>query len=789
MARAHEATRDSCNGYVRLDDLLRRGAAGVADSGGQTNLSENIQRTIAPLIVLLFLCVAGATATYVYKVHIKVTSDAQRNLGTIADITRARLLQPMWAGGAAAGKPIDNGMVRDALPDGFHREPHAVYVVDDGGIIVASVPDAGGMVGVRASRILPGLSSAIGRDAPSSLLKHIDTGQSEHMVVTRSLPGQAGHLLVTLPRSAIRDRWREEATFSATILLTTDLLILLIGLAFHWQARQLRQLDSARTAQRIRLATALSRGRCGLWEWDLGRGVLTWSDSMAALVGLPAREVRLSIGEMDALTHPEDRRLQDVAEDIVSGKTTRIDHSFRVRHSDGHWVWLRARADVTSEVTPDRADGDRERPLLFGIVIDITEQKELETISQQADMRLREAIENISESFVLWDKKERLVTCNSKFIEMHGLATSTELSGKTRLEITRLAAEMPAPGEPISGSEAVPYLHQLTDGSWLKISERTTRDGGVVSVGTDITELKRHEEKLVDSERTLLATVADLQRSRQALQVQAQQLVELADRFAAEKVRAEMASKAKSDFLANMSHELRTPLNAIIGFSEFLSQEAFGPLGAPQYREYAHDIISSARFLSDLISDILDMSKIESGRYTLDVEPFNLSEIVDECRRIMALKAEQKSIATNLSVAGGLTLNGDRRAVKQILVNLLSNAVKFTRHEGNIDLRARRVRDTIVISIKDNGVGIPADAINRLGRPFEQVANQFTKAHAGSGLGLAISRSLVEMHGGALRIRSNEHRGTIVTVRLPMDAAGRAKTHSDCGPEDAPAAA
>ena len=155
---------------------------------------------------------------------------------------------------------------------------------------------------------------------------------------------------------------------------------------------------------------------------------------------------------------------------------------------------------------------------------------------------------------------------------------------------------------------------QLDDGRWLQISERRTKDGGFVSVGTDITELKRHEEKLIESEQRLMATVADLRTSQQTLERQTEQLADLAEKYAEEKDRAEEANQAKSKFLANMSHELRTPLNAIIGFSEIMESGMFGPLGADKYHEYCRDIRESGHYLLDVINDILDMSKIEAGR-------------------------------------------------------------------------------------------------------------------------------------------------------------------------------
>jgi two-component system cell cycle sensor histidine kinase PleC len=235
---------------------------------------------------------------------------------------------------------------------------------------------------------------------------------------------------------------------------------------------------------------------------------------------------------------------------------------------------------------------------------------------------------------------------------------------------------------------------------------------------------------------------------------------------------AERAYAAKSQFLANMSHELRTPLNAIIGFSEMIGRQMLGPIGTEKYLEYINGIRESGEHLLDLITDILDMSKIEAGKYTLDVEEFNLYKVIHLAAHMIegrALDAQVKIIST-IPEKDGLMIVGDRRAIMQMALNVLSNAVKFTKPGGEVRISCTEHKGMITMRFVDTGIGIPASKLRYVTKPFEQAANSFTRNHEGTGLGLAITKELAELHGGKLELESTVGIGTIVTITLPLKA-------------------
>ncbi|MCB1475942.1 MAG: PAS domain-containing protein [Rhodobiaceae bacterium] len=758
MAHMRPMSRDSRNGFSLpfLALLMRRQNWPLLSH--LDRFEAIFRRATAPLMIVFFLLVAVAAIVNIQQTHNDMVERARTRINLAADALATSISR-------GAGS-LDETAFRQAqaIINGSRAEQiqgYAIAITRAGGQIIATNNDM--LPAMNNLAVLLGDAMPVAVFGARAGVMETDIGGDRALVAVRDLPAPYAQIAVVFPYRHIWDWTWDRAQLPTLIFTVTDILLLLLGTAFIWQTWRLHESLAVHAATRSRLETALRRGHCGLWDWDIPHGRIFLSASMSSLLGMGERDQILSFSQFRELAHPDDADLLAIAVGINDRSLETIDRSFRMRTAEGGWIWVRARGEVHVE----GEDG----PHLVGIAMDVSEQKRIAERSAVADARLRDAIDAISEAFALWDRESRLIMCNLKFLEMNELDPEAELAGRPYNELFPTAAQA---GAPLT-AKGRSFETKLAGGRWYAINERRTKDGGHVSVATDISAIKRHEEKLVDSERTLLATVADLRQSRKQLELQAGELVELATQHAAEKTKAEQANEAKSRFLATMSHELRTPLNAIIGFSEIMQSGAFGPLGSGRYEEYCRDIRTSGQYLLDVINDVLDMSRIEAGRMVLDCCKVDVSEIADECVRINAQRAQEKSIELNVEIEEGLVLQGDRRALKQILLNLLANAVKFTPEPGRIDVRAHSRRGAIQIAIQDTGIGIPKSQIGKLGRPFEQVENQYSRQFQGSGLGLSIARSLTELHGGRLRIVSCEGKGTIVSVRLPQCARANAE--------------
>jgi two-component system cell cycle sensor histidine kinase PleC len=753
MARANAASASAHSQSIR----------GLARSLTRPNYqrlvhAEPALRRVVPILIIAFIVtVALGAFVQVLEHRREAISDTKSHLALFALAAAEEFVQRTTQSGETAER---NQLLRAALPAQATGAGRRYFIADGDGKIVATEPSQPQLSGKSLLDVL-GPAQPLTAFAERAGVIEITPPEGGAVFATvRNLRDGRGQIAVVQSRADALDSWWRDTRLTVTLISTTSVILLVLGFAFHWQSTRAQEADHIYERVRARIDTALGRGRAGLWDWDLARGRIFWSDSMFEILGFQPREELLSFGEIDALVHPDDGSLFELASHLADASDGAVDRAFRMRHANGSWIWLRARAELTQESVGNG-------PHLIGIAVDITEEKRLQARTATADMRLREAVETVSEAFVLWDADRRLILCNSRFQEQHGLSDEAVVPGRSYDQVMAAMTNPVLPASQAASGRGQESGVQLKDGRWVQINERRMKDGGLVSIGTDITTLKKHEERLMDSERNLIAKNADLRSSQQTLEYQAQQLAELAQKYGDEKTRAEEASQAKSEFLANMSHELRTPLNAIIGFSEIMQSGMFGKLGSDKYTEYCQDIRESGVYLLDVINDILDMAKIEAGRMPLHIEPVKLDDIVQEALRVMSVRSDQKRLACRTEIGNGLSLQADRRALKQILLNLISNAIKFTPDGGHIAVRAKVSGASTMVTIEDSGIGIPKEALKKLGRPFEQVESQLTKTQTGSGLGLAIAKSLAELQGGRMRIRSIPNVGTTVFLRLP----------------------
>ncbi|MGY2048770.1 PAS domain-containing sensor histidine kinase [Methylobacterium sp. JK268] len=715
--------------------------------------AESWLRIAVPAVIALFLLsLCAITAAQLMAQRREAAAQASHEIDLLARLVAAALARP--------GSDLEGAVPSFALAPG--RE---IHLIGPDEVVIASmpaVPAPGRTLGERLGNAQPLLT--FGERAGVIAVR---LGDAPAVATLRTLPDGRGRVVVVQSLDAVMAQWQGRARTQVLVIGTAALVIISVGLAYTLQADRARAVDRVCEQVRQRLDMALCRGRCGLWDWDIARGRIYWSDSMYQLLGYTREHEFLSFGDVNALVHPDDTDLYGLASQLAAQEAA-VDHEFRIRSAAGEWIWVRARA----EVVRDQEDGGRH---LVGIAIDVSEQRRLAESTATADMRLRDAVEAVSEAFVLWDAQNRLVLCNSKFRRLHALTPEDAQPGRRYDSLMGRAAVPPVRREIQNGdlaeAGARTFEAELGDGRWLQISERRTKDGGYVSVGTDITALKRHQERLVESERQLIATIADLKRSRRTLELQTQQLADLAERYLDQKYQAESANRSKSEFLANMSHELRTPLNAILGFAEVMQDEVFGKLGSAKYREYCSDIRTSGQYLLSVIDDILDMSRIEARRVTLVKQPLAVADVLERVLGQVAEAARLKGLTLSVELSPDAVVLADSRAMHQVLLNLMQNAVKFTPEGGRVAVRTRRALDAVHIFVEDSGIGIPKAVLPKLGAPFERVESNLSRSFKGSGLGLAIARSLTELHGGRLRIRSEVGTGTIVLLRLPQPPA------------------
>jgi signal transduction histidine kinase len=398
-----------------------------------------------------------------------------------------------------------------------------------------------------------------------------------------------------------------------------------------------------------------------------------------------------------------------------------------------------------------------------------------------AEARVRDAIESLSDGLLLWDAEDRLVLVNPAVQRAEArrgsdqiapLTTGATFEALIRRRVMsgviavapgtepgyierRLALHRNPTGEPVEERHAA--------GDWIRVTERRTSDGGVVTIVTDITDLKRAEAEMRDANARLEAQAEGVAAAAGDLQ-QANRQAEAA------RIAAEEASRSKSEFLTTMSHELRTPLTAVLGFADVIINPIFGAETPEQFREYGGYIKASGEHLLLLINDMLDLAKVEAGRMELRETEASLDAVVHAVLAMTKERAHNQGVSVSWrSPAEPILLRVDEIKLKQALINVVSNAIKFTPSHGRIVIDVDASPQTIDIRVADTGIGIKPEDIPKVFEPYTQIDSAVAQRHKGTGLGMPLTLGLMRLHGGTVLLESQLGAGTTVTLRLPAE--------------------
>jgi len=512
--------------------------------------------------------------------------------------------------------------------------------------------------------------------------------------------------------------------------------------------------DRVKSEQRLRelsrqLNEAQRIAHVGSWRWQLDTDELSWSPELYRICGLDADDFALNWETAINAYHPDDRQTVRSALDTARLNKTGFGFEARIVRPGGEVRHVR----VTGLC---KMDEKGESEAMFGVIKDITEEVRSAKLLMESYTRLSTIMNTIIEGIIVIDTKGIIRLANTAVTKMFSYSEQ-ELIGKN------ISILMPDPSFRHHDGFIEHYLHtgqRKMIGVGREVVGR--RKDGVIfplelSVGEVLDELATGD---VNNNHVFIGTLRDVtarKRYEEALVLS--------------KRDAEAANEAKSMFLAKMSHELRTPLNAILGFSEIMRDQLFGPLNNDKYIRYLNDIHASGEHLLNLINDILDLSRIESGKFKIDEEIVDLEGVINKSITLLEEQAQRKSLTLKAFLPPDLPrLRADSRSVRQILLNLLSNSLKFTPPGGSVTVAAvHRPDGYLELTVADTGVGMSPDEVAEAFQPFSRSDGSKLKENEGAGLGLFISKSLVELHGAQLSISSSEGKGTVVTVTFPAN--------------------
>src|SRR5215212_3929510 len=420
------ASADAACGVARAGTILGITRGIGHPTYDRLQRAEPWLRLALPAVLAFFLATLAAGAwLQAHNGHAETSRIARDDIDILASLAASRLDAPL--GGRSAEAARLAALAR-SLPASAFAGGRTLLIADGSGVVLAAFPTLEAAPGTLTEWL--GEAQPLTTYADRAGVMTIRTASGEEAIATvRNLPSLAGQIALVQPLSRALSDWQARTFGQVSLLAVVTLALVGIGAAYFLQASRAQAADEICERVRRRIDAALNRGRCGLLDWDVARGRIYWSDSLYDLLGYERQEEFLSFGAFNTMVHPEDGDLYALAGRLAAMSAASIDHDFRIRNASGDWVWLRARAELVGD--PDDASQH-----LVGIAVDITEQRGLVAQNATANARLREAIEAISEAFVLWDADHRLVLCNSKYQLLHQLPADG-LAGATAAKAMR----------------------------------------------------------------------------------------------------------------------------------------------------------------------------------------------------------------------------------------------------------------------------------------------------------------------------------------------------------------
>ena len=540
------------------------------------------------------------------------------------------------------------------------------------------------------------------------------------------------------------------------------LLILLVFLLSRYQKNEKEVILNNHSALEHHQKLILNNKDTRYFTWDVKNKKIYLSNKSFSLSKIKSMS-SISFEEFISHIQAKDINFYQLANNAIQGKIHQIEVSFKYRTNIAS-KWYKLKGSLLNSTHGS--------PFISGLLIDITRDKNQEINARRMQNTLSEVIDSLPLSFVLWNSKNQLVMCNSKYRDFYSLPSSITKPGTSKSEIIQLSTKSlieidikndqdnQLPG--LIGQKEI----QLKDKRWILKTDIKTGAGYIASMALDVSDQKISQQDLLDNENELINKVEELDNLRRKQDIQSKQLIELAGRYSTEKDNIEELENNKSKFLLNMSHELRTPLNAIIGFSDFLKNQIIDDPN--KVREYAQDIYESGNELLSIISNIESMTSLEKEDVKINKKSQKINTIFDEVLTDFRDDIMSKKITVKNHFNFRDRIFCNETAMRQVISNIISNAIKYNKDGGTIIISNNTQNGWLILEITDNGHGMTNEEVDIIFKPFNKSRRSNIINQEGARLGLPIANTLIQIHDGNIDVKSTPGKGTCVTVSVPL---------------------